>query len=136
MATAFNAPQSAAANKVTLNGTATSTSPCVITMPAIPAYGVYLATVTAWHGHSGDRAIAAYLVTYYKNPNANAMLSAQLVGSPVFPTSQLMTGMTLGAPNSSGVMAVTITTTRGNSQGKAQVELIELSSVADQYAAN
>ena len=118
--------------KNTLKGSATSGSPVTITLPAIPAYGRYLAVVTGWHGNNGDRAYAWYFVDYYKAATSSAVGVAQQFGTTTVTPGQQVSAIALSAPNSSGVMTVTITSSRGNAQGNATVELIELSGLVAQ----
>lgn len=120
--------------KRVLTGMAVSVSPCVITLPAIPAYGRYLAVVTGWFGNSGDRAYAWYLVDYFKAATSSAVGAAQQLGATILTPGQQTSAMTLSAPSAAGVMTVTLTSTRGNSQGNASVELVELSGLAAQLA--
>lgn len=133
MQTPYDPTQPPGVARTVLNATATGTSPLAVTMPAIPAYGLYLATVTGWFGNNGDRGYAYYLVTYYKAATSNAALSSQQIGSTVLTPGQQLTALALSAPTSAGVLTVTLTSTRGSSQGNVQVELAELSSLLDQY---
>jgi hypothetical protein len=134
MATVFEQSSAPGVNKYTLKGATTSTSPCAIALPAIPDYGRFLAVVTGWFGNNGDRAYAWYFVDYYKAATSSVALSSQQFGTTTLTPGQQTTGLTLSAPNSSGVMTATLTSTRGNSEGRATVELIELSNLFDQYA--
>ena len=134
MATSFEQSSAPGIAKTILNGSATGAGPLAVAMPAIPAYGRYFAVVTAWHGNDGDRAYAWYLVDYYKAATSNAALAAQQIGATTTTPGQMITGLTLGAPTSTGVMTATIATTRASSAGKVQVELFELSGVMDQFS--
>lgn len=134
MQTVFEGTNFPGVKRQTLSGTGTGVSPLAVTLPAISAYGLYLAVVTGWFGNNGDRGYAYYLVTYYKAATSSAALSSQQIGSTVLTPGQQLTALSLAAPNSSGVMVATMTSTRGSSQGNVQVELFEISGAQAQYA--
>lgn len=133
MATSFEQSSTPGLAKTVLTGTATGVGPLAVALSAIPAYGRFLAVVTAWHGNEGDRAYAWYLVDYYKAATSNAALASQQIGATTTTPGQMITGLTLSAPSSTGVITATIATTRGSSPGKVQVELFELSGLMDQF---
>lgn len=132
MATAFEQTNVSGVAKTILNGAATGAGPLAVALPAIPAYGRYFAVVTAWHGNDGDRAYAWYLVDYYKAATSNAALASQQIGATTTTPGQMITGLTLSAPTSTGVLTATIATTRASSAGRVQVELFEMSGLTDQ----
>lgn len=133
MGTVFDQSSAPGVAKLILDGNATGTSPLAITMPAIPTYGRYLALVTGWFGNNGDRGYAWFLVDYYKAATSNAVMGVQQIGSTTLTSGQQLTALSMAGVATTGVLTVTLTSTRGSSQGKARVELYELSNLADQY---
>jgi hypothetical protein len=111
------------------------TSVTVSTSPAdfafqLPTQGIYLATVSAWFAGPHHRASGVFVLKWCA-ADVNWVRGADLLGAVDIAGNQI-SALTVSDPTTSGAFTVTVTSSAGNSEARAVVNLRLIASAGDQ----